>query len=201
MNHSTFETLVAYLEETLAATERQSIERHLENCPACRRELESARRVLCDVQAAELAAPPENLVDRVVSAFRRKQERRPNPQPRPAILAFDSWMRLAALGVRGMPQERQFLYSEGTVDLDVQVTRDEATEALILQGQILDSTSQEENLEGIEVRIANGDGVERRGLTDRLGRFSFTYVKPGTYTLRVLFADHDMVLDELKLGE
>ncbi len=201
MDHYSFEAFVAYLEEDLSGMERRAIEEHLEGCPACRKEFAAASRMLNDVRVSASPTPPETLIDRVVSAFRRKQERPMNPPARPATLQFDSWMRLAALGVRGLPQERQFLYSEGSVDLDIQVTRDDETGTLTLQGQILDSNSDRDSLEGMEVQLLAGEDLERRGLTDHLGCFSFTHVPPALYALRVLFSDHDLVMDELDLAE
>ena len=50
------------------------------------------------------------------------------------------------------------------------------------------------DLEGIEVSIALNGNVERRTLTDEFGRFRFSSLPSGTYSLRILLDEHDTEL-------
>ena len=93
------------------------------------------------------------------------------------------------------------LFSESTFDLDVQITRDQVPGAYVLRGQVLDNEPQPGGLEGIELRIVDVDGVPRRGLTDKLGRFKFTQLAEGVYSLQVIFEDHEIVLDSVLVSD
>lgn len=199
MRHLTLRYLVRYIEGDLDEAQREKADAHLADCADCRRELERVRRMQGEV--GEFVAPPAELVGRVLAAVRRCKARRaerPRYQP---TLRFDSWTQWAALGVRGAPQERQMLFSEGAFDLDVQIARDRVPGAYVLRGQVLDNTPQPAGLEGIELRIVDGNGVPRRGLTDKLGRFKFTQLAEGIYSLQVIFDDHEIVLDSLPVSD
>ena len=123
MNCSDLETLLCdYLDGTLAAAQRQAIERHLTQCPAC---AEMARDSAAAVAFMELAAevePPPELVTRVLfnladSREKTAEKRRgvwailgrtlgPVLQPRFAmgmamtILSFSMLARFAGINVR-----------------------------------------------------------------------------------------------------
>ncbi|MCX7681856.1 MAG: zf-HC2 domain-containing protein [Anaerolineae bacterium] len=199
MKHLNFRYLVRYIEGDLAEAQREKADAHLADCADCRRELERVRRLRGEI--GEFVSPPAELVGRVLAAVRRRKTRRAErPRYQPA-LRFDSWTQWAALGARGAPQERQLLFSEGAFDLDVQITRDQVPGAYILRGQVLNNTPQPAGLEGIELRIVDGNGVPRRGLTDKLGRFKFTQLEEGVYSLQVIFDDHEIVLDSLPVSD
>ncbi len=190
--HPSFQRLLAYLRDELSAAEKETVKGHLETCTHCQQELNLARRVLLGAKN-ELHSPPSDLLGRVTAAFRHWRSRSPSRPQRQAVLRFDSWAQLAALGVRGTPQERLLLFSENAFDLDVQVARSEAN-TFALRGQVLGKGSQPDTLEGIELRVVNADGAIRRGLTDEVGCFSFTQLPEGTYSVHVVFEDHDVVL-------
>ena len=148
------------------------------------------------------AQPSEGLVSTVLSAFRRKQTASPRQEDNSAELQFDSWANGVALGMRGTPQERQLLFSNPNYDLDLQIARDSGTSLHKVQGQLLQNAVTEEDLGGVELRLRpvdNWDYVERRCLTDRLGRFSFSYVEPGNYSLRVCLQEQQLVLSPLNI--
>jgi len=169
-------------------------------CVDCRGELDIVRRMLGALAEDELVAPSESLIERALIAFKRRRDRQPQRPSRRAALQFDSWTKMAPLGVRGTPQERQLLFSESEYDLDVQVVRDTEAETFTLRGQILDGESEPYGMEGLELHLA-GDKIERYGLTDDLGRFNFSQLSPGIYSLHVLMQNHDIVLDKLAVED
>jgi hypothetical protein len=102
--------------------------------------------------------------------------------------------------VRGAAQEHLLLYAAGPFDVDVQILRDDIDNAWRLRGQILSNESQPAELEATKLRLTiDGDG-ERLGLTDELGRFSFSHLAQGTYSLQLIFDQYEFVLEPLIIG-
>jgi hypothetical protein len=56
--HVTTESLSAYLDRELPGNRVREVERHLEDCPRCRADLESLSRVIRRLQAVQRVAPP-----------------------------------------------------------------------------------------------------------------------------------------------
>ncbi|MEM7048983.1 MAG: anti-sigma factor [Acidobacteriota bacterium] len=63
--HASLELLSAYLDGELPANTRRRVERHVADCPSCRTELASLRRVVGRLQHLERAAPPPILAQHV----------------------------------------------------------------------------------------------------------------------------------------
>jgi anti-sigma factor RsiW len=67
------EAVTEYLEETMAATERQSFDAHLAECPHCLRYLEQMRFTLAALgRLGEESLDPE-VRDRLVACFRGRR--------------------------------------------------------------------------------------------------------------------------------
>ena len=196
MNHLDFQKAIDYLQKTLSTEETTQIDQHLSNCSHCQEEIEIAQNFLTAPQ--NLSTPSPNLLNRVTTAFKRKQERLTTRTEHKAALQFDSWSQLVALGVRGVPQERQLLFHEDEFDLDLQVMNDREAEKYTMRGQLLggfaDDTS--DNLEGISLKLRNKtDGQIRQGLTDQYGRFSFSLVDQADYELFVELKEQDIIIN------
>ena len=196
MNHLDFQKAIDYLQKTLSTEETTQIDQHLSNCSHCQEEIEIAQNFLTAPQ--NLSTPSPNLLNRVTTAFKRRQERLTTRTEHKAALQFDSWSQLVALGVRGVPQERQLLFHEDEFDLDLQVMNDREAEKYTMRGQLLggfaDDTS--DNLEGISLKLRNKtDGQIRQGLTDQYGRFSFSLVDQADYELFVELKERDIIIN------
>lgn len=151
--------------------------------------------------------PSAALLQCVMAAFRRRRthtahRRAITVRPSPRICAP------VALGRRGAPQEEQFLYTVDGYDIDLHCSYDPALQSFVLQGQILahspdvttDMGTDVDMLEGLEVRlIAKQTPADHRGerlrLTDALGQFTFSYVTAGEYTLTLLLAEEELLLE------
>ena len=196
MNHLDFQNAIHYLQKTLPTEEAAQIDQHLSDCSQCQEEIEIAQNFLAAPQA--LSAPSQNLLNRVTTAFKRKQERLTTRTERKAALQFDSWSQLVALGVRGVPQERQLLFHEDEFDLDLQVMNDREAEKYTMRGQLLGDLVSDttETLEGISLRLRNKtNGQSRQGLTDQYGRFSFSLVDQADYELFVELKEQDIIIN------
>ena len=201
MKHINFEQLLDYVENKLNSTEHKNVQIHLNTCNNCQTELELAYQVAGVEAKASFAVPKPSLVKRTMAAFRRQKNRSIQLPSIPAILDFDSWTKLAPMGVRGLPQEHQMLYSvdDGRFDIDLQIFKDEIAKAFAMRGQILANSAMPFNLEGIELRLRNTVGTQRYGLTDPLGCFSFTQLSAGDYSLKILFDEYETLLASLSI--
>ena len=138
MKHPNFQKLVDYLDDKLSADEAQKIKAHVTTCVQCETELNRGRYLVGARQDRDLLAPELSLLNRVVAAFRRQQNRSPDRLRHEASLEFDSWTKMAPLGVRGMVQERQLLFSGDMFDVDLQIVKDRANSSTFtLRGQFL----------------------------------------------------------------
>jgi len=199
-NHLSFHTLMTYSNDNLNDAERKEVETHLAACSDCQSELALVRRIVGAMRGEDLVTPSSSLIDRILTAFRRKQARLPERPHRRATLQFDSWTKLAPLGVRGTPQERQILFSEDEYDLDLQIARDVESDTFVLRGQILDGEAQPYGLEGIELCLSSSC-IDRYGLTDTLGRFSFSQLSQGDYSLQVILEDQDIFVEPVYIAD
>jgi len=202
MKHPNFQKLVDYLDDKLDAGEAQEIKAHVTACAQCETELNRARYLLTTRQDDDLVAPEVNLLNRVVTAFRRQQKRLPERPQRGASLEFDSWTQAAPLGARGIVQERQLLFSEDNFDVDLQIVKDPPhSNTFSVRGQFLnnEAASDVTDLDGIEIRLTNAANAEWRGLADSLGQFSFSQLPEGLYTLSIILEEQDIILEDVEL--
>jgi hypothetical protein len=200
--HIPFTTQISYLEYSLNGPERDKVEAHLDQCSACREAVEATKQTLHNLHHSDLVEPEPSLIQRTLAAFRRQRRRLEDRPQRTAELAFDSWSKMAPVGVRhgGMPANHQMLFTENDLDLDVQVSKDETNGLFVLRGQLLEVNVDLTNLEGIEVLLIDPEGTSQRGLTDDLGQFTFSYLSQGTYTLQVALDDSDLKLEAIVIS-
>ncbi|HEY2962029.1 MAG TPA: hypothetical protein VGJ37_06405 [Pyrinomonadaceae bacterium] len=110
-----------------------------------------------------------------------------------ATLTFDSLTTAPAFGIRSQSSAgRQLIYSAGTADIDVRVSRN--NEEWQISGQVLGAscTSGEVDLEG--------DGFSALAKLNELCEFSFGIVPDGTYKISVRLPDFLVETPPLKLG-
>lgn len=200
MDQISFSQLIAYLQDKLTVEEKANVERRLSQSEELQEELDQARMFLNTSQThKEQQVPRQPLVNRVLAAFRQKQRQLEERIEAVAKLEYDSWESAAALGTRGgVPQTRQMLFHQGGIDLDLEVSQDSRS-GVLLRGQILDGRSRESRLTGLELSLSDAEGSQRRSLTDEFGRFTFTELTPGTYSLKVALDDRDLHLRSLDI--
>jgi hypothetical protein len=196
-----FESLIDYLEERLNDEESDKIQKLLQESSDARKQLEAARLFLQSARSQELAEPPRTLVDRALSAFRRRAHQLNDRIQQMPTLQFDSALSPAPSGVRGSTEERQLLYSVGSFDLDMQMQRHVASGTITLRGQLLTPDMPADGLVGIPISLMSDIGEERHSLTDKLGRFSISHLSIGNYAMRLTFDQYDILVDPLVVDE
>lgn len=202
MNHLSFQELVSYLKNNVAqATET---EKHLQTCSRCRAELlliQKATEALDTNTPDSLVEPTPGLKRRALTAFQRKQRQNQDRVRLTATLKYDSRTKIVAAGMRGGREtDRQLLYAinNGRYDVDFQIAKD-TSDTYVLRGQIMTGAIPEINLEGLELRCINADGLERRGLSDNLGRFTFSRLPQAIYAIQITFDDSVVLFEAVEI--
>jgi anti-sigma factor RsiW len=91
------ERLGRFADDELSPQKAGAIEDHVQNCPACRRELESLRRLSASLDAASPPPVPAGLLGDIIQAARREAPARRQG----GLESWKAWptaMRLAAAG-------------------------------------------------------------------------------------------------------
>lgn len=195
MSEIDIEMLVAYLNDELTAVERAAVDTFLQENPNGQAKLAEAKQLLDGLRSDEIVAPSASLLSRAQAAFRQQVGRLAERLQHEADLQFDSWAQPAPSGARGLPQERQLLFHEGAYDLDLQLVNDRAADAVTMRGQLLSASKSPHELEGVALSLHHAkSGIERRGITDGYGRFSFSHLEKGEYILTVAMQSYDIVI-------
>jgi hypothetical protein len=199
LNHPSFAELIDYLAQKLNVAAQAEVDSHLATCSDCQHLVTIARHTLGSSQKEKLIAPPADLVQRAVSAFRRSQKQLAERVRVAATLQFDNFAQVAALGARGVAGARQLLYSFDEFDLDVQIGTVGAPDNLALRGQLLPNTALASGLAGITVQLASAQHGPWLRLTDKTGYFNFSQVRAGDYELEILLETRAVLIAPLVL--
>lgn len=201
MTHISFPRLIDYLEERLRPEEVTELSLHLAHCVECQSSLTLARQFLTNMRGQNLEQPKASLLRRAIAAFRQQQQPLDDRPQQSGDLRYDNWQDHALAGVRGLPNEHQLLYQAAGYDIDVQITLDPATQSYVLRGQILTTVQPQAAMEGSAIRLTDGATIERGALADHLGRFQFSYLPQGAYTLTITADALDLIIRAVQIGD
>jgi hypothetical protein len=173
---------------------------HLAECSQCRAALSGMQRMMSALQSGELPAPPQDLTARAVQLFRRAQQSEPAAsfgaavagalRSLVAVLRFDSGL-TPAFGMRSSrTDDRQLFFSVDEYDIDLRLAA--GADTWRVEGQLLG---------GAESGTAELTGASQRytGEMNDLGEFTFSSVVPGSYRLRFVLPQVEIVVPELAL--
>ena len=100
MNCAEFESILAdYVDGTLAATERASVDQHVSTCASCRELMDDVRRMAAMLERVEEVEPPSELITRI--AFQA-----PRGRSRDSLDVFGFWPELKAKWLEPMLQPK-----------------------------------------------------------------------------------------------
>lgn len=199
MTHTTTDEMLNYLQHTVDAPAKERIQAHISECAACHRKLKQTRQMLNMLQQPDLEGADMGLLTRVASAFRQQQTRTKHHPQQTAQLVYESQAAGAAPGFRGGLMERQLLFSVQDYDIDVQVMTHPITQTHDVHGQILNkASSHHTNLEGLIIHLRD-EHDNRYVLTDKYGRFTFSQLVHGQYSLLLQINDQTILLADLHI--
>jgi hypothetical protein len=200
MPHPSFETLLGYIENTLAPQACAEVESHLSHsCSECDQQIVRLRKFLQAIHGGEITAPPSAVLRKAVALYeKRLKESEPSGIQVLAKLLFDSHIQMSAAMVRGATQTRRILYSTQQIDIDLQITPEQGSQNML--GQILDSKQPDEFAPAFVSMKNNATGELMEGKeTDSLGQFNFRNIPPGRYDLVFEIESQEVAIRNLEL--
>jgi len=196
--HATGAALVDHMEQRLPAEARRDIQDHLAECPDCRAQSGTLTRLVEELRAEAVDAPPPHLTAWALSI---PQLVAPRARPTWLKLVADTWADLAEAAtsipslqpapmLRGadIPNRagrRRLLFAAGRFDLDMEIGYPGADDPRRIHGQLLPVGQPRHLWSDCDVQLTRGRAVVARTRLDRRGEFVFPRVPGGRYQLKL----------------
>jgi hypothetical protein len=174
MRHFGQEDWADFARDLVKGERRTAMENHLESgCKECGKVLGMWQRVHEIGQRNASYEPPANVVQSIKGMYVIHGPR--GAQPRKTAVArllFDSFDAPQPEGVRSVGGGiRQLLYGTDAYRVDLRIEPQEASEKMVLVGQVLNSENPNEGVSAAPVIIVKGRKVRALGVTNRFGEF------------------------------
>lgn len=203
MEHIPFRQLTDYAYNRIQDQQLcQQIKEHVSECAQCRQALAIGWQIAQAAVQAPPQQPAATLVERVCKGALRRRQQQLQQQPLPQIsptLLHDSRVAALTAGVRGGGKEHELLFTFGRFDLHLSVIHSDEFDSYTLWGQLLAGEPIEVDLEGNQIDLLEDQATVRTVLTDQLGCFRISNVRSGKYSLRVVTAAVESVVEALPL--
>lgn len=196
-NHIPFEVLVDLVEERAPAERLAAAHAHIDTCPRCEQDLAWVSRITTMMRTDTMEDAPSHVIARAVRALRLVPATQPAPGALRRLIArlqFDSGAGLTpAFGMRsGQPDGRQMLFTTEEVEVDLRITP--AQNLWAISGQMLGPC------EGGSAELVSSHTTQTTPLND-LCEFSLPPVEAGRYTLLLRYADAEVEVSDLEIGD
>jgi hypothetical protein len=192
MEHFTTEKWIDFVNQVVAANDKQLMEKHLEQgCKRCTETVSLWQRVQQSAAAEKNYQPPENTVRLAKAAFAGAglTGQRKGAGTRIKVL-FDSLLQPVFEGARSAGVgTRQMLYRADPFQIDVQLEAKPGGSRLVVTGQLLDLSNPEimardtrillSNMRGQVVHTVANQFGEFSGEIDNSGDLQMTFASPG----------------------
>lgn len=201
MEHPSFESLLGYVENTIAGPERQEIGQHLASpCRECSRQVNRLKRVFEAVQTDQTMSPSPKVLKKAFELFKDKEkEKRPSVLSVLAGLIFDSRQQLAPALVRGGPSaKRVLLYSASPVDIDLQITPREGLNNIL--GQVLVSDHPDQAASAfVSIKDSQTGELVMGVESNPFGQFNLQNIPSGHYDLILELDAQEVTVPSLEI--
>lgn len=211
--HPTHDEIVSWLDGTLLARRKKSIETHLSRgCAACEAKADAIRATLGALREFSLApaipGADERALERIrelaapgpVDGAAQLARRARAALERVARLVFDSWRSPAPAGARAASPSiaavRQLIYEREDDRYTVRVTRSSSRAPYQIIGQLL-MTGQP--VDGVVLLLRAATGAAATIRSEDTGEFFFSDVAPGEYTILIRHPEGDVILPGIDL--
>ena len=194
-SHIPEERIQDYVENRLDVTAAEKIRAHLATgCRRCATELTIQTRMLAALQADQMPATPDTVLERAFALFEAR-ERKPSLLERiAAALIFDSRLQPALVGVRTMGDASfKLLFEAGETTIGLLCAQN--SDRWQIAGQILTETPPEL---GWQVSAVSEQQEQQTG-ADSLGEFQLRDLEPGVYDLSLRTLHREILLMNIEL--
>ncbi len=199
-SHPDFEQLLAFVENKLALEAEAQLRQHVEQdaCQLCQTKLHQIQTLLPVLAVQERTAyPPEEVVRQALGAFHEKQSSA-SPLRILARLVFDSFQQPTLAAVRGAVRTRQYLYTTGEFDIDLQLAAEQ--DQHVMNGQIL-AAKESAEMPAPFVSLQNETGSYFRGIeASSQGQFTFQRIPSGSYNLIFDLENREVLVSGIEIG-
>jgi hypothetical protein len=176
MEHFSTAAWIDFARETGSSDRLAEIQQHLDRgCSSCSKSLELWRRAVDITSLESRFAPPADAVRAVNDSFAlHKVVSFQGSNYELANLVFDNALQPVAAGVRGSTAVvRQLLYRSGSVCIDMRMQPKPGSDAVVLMGQLMDSSKPNHGIGGIPVSLLSQGATVSRHRTNNVGEFDF----------------------------
>jgi hypothetical protein len=176
--------LTLYCAHALPGDELLAIAEHLHACSLCNEEVREIRREMA--LFTPFPAAPASLLQQAIRQVRRVVATAVQPvQPALRELSEIAWPRY---------------YQADDLNLSLHLAHASNHQMMLLGIFLASDEERLDLLEGSGAEIFQGEDLQTT-VVDRLGHFSFAPVRPGTYTLRLLLPDRELVVEQIHIEE
>jgi len=197
MRHFSMEEWIDFARNLLGPSERAEMESHLgEGCKQCSKTLSLWQRVYEAGRRESAYAPPASAVAMVKGTFGIHGPRKAGRVKEViAKLLFDSASTPLVAGVRSTATaERQLLYGVSNYRIDVRIEPQRNTDKVALVGQVLNSTTPNESVGAVPVKLCRGRRVLVESTTSPFGEFYLECDLSRGLQLRVILPGEELCL-------
>ncbi len=175
MKHFTTEKWIDFANEVVSASERESMEKHLQSgCKRCLETVSVWQRVRQSAATEKNYQPPATTVQIAKAMFSGARLKDQRKEARNLItMLFDSFLQPAVEGARTVAcNSRQVLYRADPFQVDVHIEPKPGGGFLIVTGQLLDLSSPEVVGKDVAVTLSNMRGHTIYAISNQFGEFA-----------------------------
>lgn len=189
--------LTLYCAQALSTDENLAIAEHLRACSLCGDEVKEIRREMA--LFTPFPGPPATFLQQATREVRRivaSLVQPPTPASALRELSSQPWPRY---------------YQADDLSLSLHLARAANNQAMLLGIFLASEDERIDQLEGAGAELSmhtdpdlapvTSEPARQTTVVDRLGHFSFAPVRPGTYTLRILLPDRELVVEQVQIEE
>jgi hypothetical protein len=188
MKHFSTEEWVDFVNQVIASSEREAMQKHLATgCKRCTETVSLWQKVSKSAAAEATYQPPADTVRLAKAAFATAGMSQAQEGPRGLIeILFDSFLQPAVAGSRSVViGTRQMLYRADPYQIDIQIEPKPGSNRLVITGQLLDLNHPGVIGRDIQVTLSNRRGNTVLAATNQFGEFSGEIENSGDLELSI----------------
>ena len=173
MRHPGTDSLIGFMEGSLADSQHKLVKAHIEGCPHCFIEMMEWSGLDESLRFPALENPPEDATRNCLATF-QPREKESTVYQVIAVIVFDSAFATEASGVRGSSEARQIRLRGGDADVHLRISGSNRR----VFGQIF-QISNGNFVAGAHINVLRAGEVISTVVTDAMGEFGFNLPQDG----------------------